>query len=102
MTKGKRQEPVPQEREKTVRQEIIEILKEGYASMRDLSGLIGMSEKEVFQQLSQIQKGAKLEIEPAECLSCGFLFNERDRLKKPGKCPKCRKTQIAEPRFTMR
>jgi len=40
--------------------------------------------------------GDDVQIEPARCKQCGFVF-ERERLSKPGKCPACRGTRIYEP-----
>jgi len=39
---------------------------------------------------------------PSECTKCGFTFEDRNRLKKPGKCPKCRSERIDEPAYTLR
>ena len=41
----------------------------------------------------------RLEIEPARCLACRYAFEDRTRLSKPGRCPVCRATRIALPRF---
>jgi transcriptional regulator len=40
--------------------------------------------------------GERVEIAPARCKQCGFLFDS-ERLLKPGKCPECRSTRIYEP-----
>jgi len=46
--------------------------------------------------LSARAAGESVEIEPARCKACGFLF-DAGRLSKPGKCPSCRGTRIFEP-----
>lgn len=35
-------------------------------------------------------------VHPARCRKCGFVFS-CDHLHKPGKCPRCKGTWIAEP-----
>jgi predicted Zn-ribbon and HTH transcriptional regulator len=40
--------------------------------------------------------GYRAVIEPARCRHCGFQFG-KNKLHKPGKCPKCRQTWIADP-----
>jgi len=101
MNNRKKAVPIPEERKRTVRQEIIALLQEETLSAGDLSKLIGKSEKEIYDQLSQIQKSNSLTIEPAECFSCGFVFEERERTRRPGKCPKCRSTRISAPLFSI-
>lgn len=38
---------------------------------------------------------------PARCRKCGFGFRA-DKLRKPGKCPRCRATWIEEPLLELR
>ena len=40
--------------------------------------------------------GEQVQIEPARCKQCGFLFDP-EKLSKPSKCPACRSTRIHEP-----
>lgn len=40
--------------------------------------------------------GERVQIEPARCKQCGFLF-DAEKLSRPGKCPACRGTRIFEP-----
>ncbi len=98
--------PVPHERYKTVRQEMITILKGHTLSAKEISSLVRVSEKEVYAHLEHIQKTLKkdhdLIITPAECRKCGFTFKKRNRLKKPGKCPACRGESIQEPLFSIK
>jgi len=39
-------------------------------------------------------------VTPAQCRKCQFTFDRR-KLKKPGKCPKCRATWIEPPRIAV-
>lgn len=98
---------VPPERQETLRQEMVSLLRGSELSAKDISANIGVSEKEVYYHLEHIQltlgkkKGA-LEVIPAQCRKCGFVFKKRQRLKKPGRCPSCRAESITEPLFTVR
>jgi hypothetical protein len=51
---------------------------------------------------SLLNQGCSLAVEPAECCRCGFVFNKRERLKKPGCCPVCRGEVLHEPLFSVR
>lgn len=93
-------------REATIRQSIMDVLKQASEplSSKDISGMVGVSEKEVYTHLEHIKRssrhfGAILQVIPAECKKCGYLFAKRDRLDKPGKCPFCREQRIQEPMF---
>ncbi|MCS7280281.1 MAG: transcriptional regulator [Desulfobacterota bacterium] len=94
-------------RTKTLRQDIIEALKVQSMSLREISKAVGIPESEVLSHLGHIKKtiaklGYVLEVSPAQCLSCGFIFKKRDRLKKPGKCPSCRSTFIEPQIFNLK
>ncbi len=88
----------------TDRKYLIELLKDDWLDSLELSAEAGIPEKEVYAHLSHIQRslknsGQRLNMVPAECRSCGYVFKKRKRLEKPGKCPICKKTYIAPPRF---
>ena len=96
----------PAEAHDTVRHAIITELEEGPLSARDLSGRVGISEKEVAAHLEHIRaslhrNGRYLEVQPAECAKCGFVFEKRGRLTRPGKCPVCRSESIHAPLFSL-
>ncbi len=105
--KERPKEPViPPETHDTIRQEIIAELLQGPCSARDLSGSVGIPEREVYNHLEHIQKsvvssGRRLVILSAECKKCGFVFAKRERFTRPGKCPVCRGESIREPLFTI-
>jgi predicted Zn-ribbon and HTH transcriptional regulator len=71
---------------------------------KDLSALVGISEKDVADHLVHLEKslkaqGMRLEILSANCIQCGFAFKDRKRFTRPGACPQCRSTRIDPPAF---
>lgn len=92
---------------KTLRQDIIELLKKGSFSLKEISNIMGITEKEAVLHLDHIKKslsrsGYSLEVTPAVCRSCGFSFKKRGKLKKPGRCPVCKSTFIVSQIFTVK
>ncbi|MEH6575692.1 MAG: ArsR family transcriptional regulator [Amphritea sp.] len=96
----KNKEKIPEERNETIRQEILRFLEGSELTIGELSKQIGKSESELYDHLEHLLGFKSLRIIPAECLKCGYVFGNREKTKKPGKCPKCRGTYIEEPRFT--
>jgi hypothetical protein len=90
----------------TIRENIIAVLLEGEFDARQISGRVGVSEKEVAEHLAHVsrsvaRRGLKLRVAPARCLDCGYPFRDRQRPKKPGRCPRCRGEHIDPPRFSI-
>ena len=108
MTKARaRREPVPAEREETLRQRIRALLAGPPLTLKEISGEVRISEKDVVGHLEHLERslhhqGCTLVVEPAECGRCGFVFAKRERLKKPGRCPVCRGEVIHEPLYSVR
>jgi len=77
------------------------MLKAGAYTARDISRLLGIKEKEVYEHLPHVEKslGNSVTIirEPARCLDCGFAFAKRTRFTTPGRCPQCRSESIVPP-----
>lgn len=95
---------VPQERTQTVRGQLAAELRRQRATAKELSRAVGISEKDVAGHLEHLTRslrasGEQLQVTPASCLSCGYLFKSRDRLTRPTSCPDCRDTQIDPPAF---
>ena len=91
----------------TIRQRLIDCLYGGPYTARDLSGKVGIAEKEVVSHLSHIDrtlagKGRKLDIIPACCQVCGFTFDSKKRYSRPSRCPKCRSERTTAPVFQIR
>jgi hypothetical protein len=102
--KKPKQPPVPSEWEDTIRHEIISVLEGQALSAKEISGLVGIREKEVYDHLEHIRQSLQrherqLIVTPAACEDCGFVFRKRERLTRPGRCPVCKGEEITEPLF---
>ena len=86
----------------TIRQEIRNLLIDNSLTAKDISKIIRIKEKDVIDHLNHIAKSVGKKdfiIEPSVCMKCGFVFNKRERLTSPGRCPACKHEGISEPRF---
>jgi len=87
----------------TRRTEIIEMLKKEAISAQELANIYKITAKEIEEDLQHIAKSVRPDFElvmyPAKCQHCGFIFKERSRIKKPSRCPKCKKESIDPPLF---
>lgn len=101
------EQPPPPPRGTTVRGALEEALAgapESGLTAKDLSGAVGIPEKDVAGHLEHLDKslralGGRLQVLPAECIACGFVFRDRKRFSRPGSCPSCRSTRIDPPAF---
>jgi predicted Zn-ribbon and HTH transcriptional regulator len=101
-----RRHPVSPERNETARAELRDALRAAPepATIRELSQTLGISERDLYDHLEHLARSLphadeRLSVDPARCLGCGYAFEDRTRLKKPGKCPSCKSTRIAPARF---
>jgi hypothetical protein len=92
----------------TLRQQLVSLLEIGGYSFEDLRRQLGTAKAALEEDLRHVEKslragGRKLEVQPARCLECGFLFRARaaKHFHPPSRCPKCRSERIDEPRFSM-
>lgn len=81
---------------------MIRLLEEAPRDARELSQRLGIQEKEVYEHLAHIARSMKarkkkLFVLPFSCLSCGFVFANRRRFTRPGRCPKCRDSRVEYP-----
>ncbi len=108
MRRQKPKEPfVPAERHETIRREILSLLSDQPLTAKDISAEVHIPEKEAYEHLEHIVRsthktGHHLDVIPAECLKCGFVFAKRERLKKPGRCPICHGEKIQPPLFLIK
>ena len=88
----------------TKRQQMIDLLCNGEMNARELSQTIGIREKEVYEHLPHIARSLasqrkKLIVLPFRCLTCGYVFEERKRFTRPGRCPRCKKSHLERPMY---
>ena len=88
----------------TIRQNIISLLSGQELDARDLSQELGLKEKEVYGHLAHVERsvaasGDRFVLTPSQCLLCGYVFEDRRRLTRPGRCPQCRRSKIQNPSF---
>ena len=94
----------PKPRSATARQALLEALRSGPRTARELSADVSLPEREVVTHLEHLERSlvradVELRIEPPRCLSCGFGFKKRERLGRPSRCPRCRSERLGVPRF---
>jgi predicted Zn-ribbon and HTH transcriptional regulator len=96
----------PRERGATIRQEIIELMKLGPVTPFDLSGTLRISEREAAFHLGHALETAAakyaIEITPASCKSCGFVFRDRKKVSKPSRCPHCKASRVEAAAYHIR
>jgi transcriptional regulator len=85
------------------RQHLIELLSHEPRSVSSIAQEMGLQRGEVGDDLrhalrSAAAAGHQIEIIPARCKDCGFVFGQ-DRLAKPGRCPSCRGSRLFEPQL---
>ncbi|HMJ89822.1 MAG TPA: hypothetical protein VK530_08395 [Candidatus Acidoferrum sp.] len=88
------------------RRDLIPLLLDRSMTLSEIAREVRETPKDVIDALSHLAKSSKhaeydLVVESAECRKCGFEF-AKDKLSRPGKCPKCKGTWIYEPRFTVK
>lgn len=89
----------------TVRQRMIGLLTGSRLSSYQLAQLLGIPERQVEDHLTHVVKTVARErekrfiLEPSRCQDCGFLFRDRTKLTRPGRCPRCRSEGITAPRY---
>jgi hypothetical protein len=83
------------------RKDLIERLRRGPASLNELAREFEVPVSRVREDVEHVRRslkhtGERLVVEPARCRKCGFAFTKA-KAGRPGRCPKCRSTWIAEP-----
>ncbi|MFV8756445.1 transcriptional regulator [Nannocystaceae bacterium ST9] len=74
----------PESRAETIRESVRRVLREGPTTLRELSGAVSVSEKDLAAHLEHLERSLRrgderLVVEPAACLACGFEFGDRKR-----------------------
>ena len=89
----------------TRREEIAALLEKKALSAQQLADRFQIIPPDIIEDLEHIKKSIKpkrLIVIPARCEDCGFVFKEREKIKKPSKCPKCRSERILSPLFKIK
>lgn len=89
-----------------MRQRIVDRLHEGELSFEELRRELEVPARALEDDLRHVERSlrrghARLRVDPARCLACGFTFTDRAprRFQAPSRCPQCRSERISEPRF---
>lgn len=90
----------------TVRDRIRATLEQGPRTSLEISQAVGIPQAEVAEHLQHLarsltHKGHELVVLPARCLGCAFRFEDRKRMRRPSRCPRCRSERIEPPRFSV-
>jgi predicted Zn-ribbon and HTH transcriptional regulator len=88
------------------RKTLIELLSYEPRSVSSIARELGLRRGDVEKDLRHALRSARaaghqVEIVPARCRACDFVFGE-DKLVKPGRCPACRGTRLFEPMIRIR
>ena len=83
------------------RKDLIGLLQDRPTSLHELAILLEMPPRELEDDLRHLIRSLRnmpyrAIITPATCRKCAFTFH-RDKLHKPGKCPRCHGTWISDP-----
>jgi len=90
----------------TLRRQLIDLLSDAPRSASSIARDMGLRRSEVEEELqhalkSAVAAGHRIEVIPARCKDCGFVFGV-DRLTKPGRCPSCKGSRLFEPQITIK
>lgn len=88
----------------TLRRRIIALLSDREMDVRELSQELGIKEKDVYEHLVHVERSVaaargRFILTPSQCLLCGYVFEDRRRLTRPGRCPKCKRSRLRNPSF---
>jgi predicted Zn-ribbon and HTH transcriptional regulator len=88
------------------RRQLMDLLAHEPRSASSLARELGLKRGDVEDDLRHLIRSARaagqhVELVPARCKSCGFVFGE-DKLAKPGRCPSCRGSRLFEPMLVIR
>jgi predicted Zn-ribbon and HTH transcriptional regulator len=99
----------------TRREKIYKILNEieEPKTAEEIANMLGLSRREaktIQEDIEYLMKSVKrrsgsaeiIEMIPARCSSCGYVFRDRDKVKRPTKCPRCKSERIQGPWFFLK
>ncbi len=90
----------------TVRCHLLELLSSDYRSVSSLARELRLSRGDVEEDLRHLLRSARaagrdIEVLPARCKACDFVFGE-DKLLKPSRCPVCKASRLFEAMIRIR
>jgi transcriptional regulator len=90
----------------TLRRQLIELLTHAPRSVSAIAREMGLRRGDVEEDLrhalrSAVAAGHRVDVIPARCKDCGFVFDD-DRLTKPGRCPSCKGSRLFEAQIRIR
>jgi predicted Zn-ribbon and HTH transcriptional regulator len=85
----------------TLRRHLIDLLSYEPRSASSIARELGMARGDVEDDLRHALRSARaaghhVEVIPARCKQCDFVFGE-EKLSKPSRCPACKATRLYEP-----
>lgn len=85
----------------TLRRHLIDLLSHEPRSASSIARELGMTRGDVEDGLRHALRSARaaghrVEVIPARCKQCDFVFGE-EKLSKPSRCPACKATRLYEP-----
>lgn len=88
------------------RKHLLELLSAEPRSVSSLAREMGLKRGAVEDDLRHAVRSARaqghhVEVVPARCKACDFVFGE-DKLSKPSRCPACKGTRLYEPMIRVR
>jgi predicted Zn-ribbon and HTH transcriptional regulator len=88
------------------RRQLLDLLSQEFRSVSSLARELGMTRGDVEDDLRHLLRstraaGHDVEIVPARCKSCDFVFGEQ-KLLKPSRCPACKGSRLFEPMIRIR
>jgi predicted Zn-ribbon and HTH transcriptional regulator len=83
------------------RKALIDVLSHEPRSVSSIAREMGLRRGDLEDDLRHALRSARaaghrVEVIPARCKSCGFVFGD-DKLTKPSRCPACKATRLFEP-----
>ena len=83
------------------RRNLIDLLRDNPMTLSQLARALDANPKDLASDIEHLQKSLRhseyeLDITPAECRKCGFIFGTH-KLRKPSRCPECKGERLTEP-----
>lgn len=90
---------------KTRREKIVDLLSENEdMTLQEMADLTNFAVKTIANDLDSVRKSIKsenkrIEVNPATCMGCNYIFSGRNRISDPSKCPECHSERISPQKF---